>query len=239
MGLVVFLAVVGALTIYAFHTLLDASVWGFIAALVLFILGMNASDRPRTDEPKRVSGFPVKDRAGTERLLAIQNPTAVRAASMAMVIGIGLGWLLHGMGNDALSRTAFVRVQNQRLLAIAPLKAVLETVPSGTLAPLRGGRKVAQFQAKMTFRNESRNYCRQYELVLGAHARMAGIACRIPGGDWSVVLQSVLPPSASNLTVPAGAGRNAALDAAIGALIDGDPIVGEAEETIMSNGWRN
>jgi surface antigen len=155
-----------------------------------------------------------------------------------MVIGIGLGWLLRGIGNEASSGTAFLRVQNQRVLAIAPLKAVLETVPSGTLAPL-GTRKGAQFQAKMTFRNESRGYCRQYELVLNAHERIAGIACRIPGGDWSVMLQTLLPPSASSLTVPASAERNAALDAAIGALIDGDPLVGEAEATIMSNGWRN
>jgi surface antigen len=236
MGLVVFLAVVGALTIYAFHILFDASVWGFIVALVLFILGVNASDRPHTDEHKRVGSLPVRDRAGTERLLAIKNPTAARAASMAMVIGIGLGWLLRGMGNEALSGAAFLRVQNQRVLAIAPLKAVLETVPSATPAPLGG--KDAQFQAKMTFRNESGNYCRQYELVLSAHERMAGIACRIPGGDWSVMLQSLLPRSASNLTVPASAGRNAALDAAIGALIDGDPLVGEAEATIMSSGWQ-
>jgi hypothetical protein len=235
MGLVVFLAVVGALTIYAFHTLFDASIWGFMVALVLFILGMNASDRPRTDEHKRVTSFPVKYSAGTERLLAIQNPTA---AIMAMVIGLGLGWLLHGMGNEALSGTAFLRVQNQRVLAIAPLKAVLETVPSGTLAPLGSG-KDAQFRARMTFRDESGNYCRQYELVLSAHERMAGIACRIPGGDWSVMLQSLLPGAASSLTVPASAGRNAALDAAIGALIDGDPLVGEAEAMIMSNGWQN
>jgi hypothetical protein len=65
MGLVVFLAVVGALTIYAFHTLFNAPIWGFIAALSLFIVGMNASDPFRTNEQN--DHFAAKDGAGTER----------------------------------------------------------------------------------------------------------------------------------------------------------------------------
>ena len=237
MGLVVFLAVVGALTVYAFHTLFDAPGWGFIVAISLYILGMKASDRSRTEEQKRVRRLPVEDRAATERLLPIRDATVALAASIAVVLGIGLGWLLRGNADDELSASSFVKMQNQRVLATAPLKAALETVPSGTLVPLAGGND-AQFRAKMTFQNERRDYCRQYELALGARERMAGIACRIPNGDWSVALQSLLASSASGVTVPASAGQNAALDAAIGALLGGDPLVGEAEAAIMRNGWR-
>jgi hypothetical protein len=190
-----------------------------------------------TDEQKRVHSFPVKEGVGTKRLPAIRNLTVVLTTSIVATVGIGLGWLLLNIGDDALPASSFVKVEKQRLLATAPLKAVLETVESGALAPLGGG-KDAQFRAKMTFQNESRDYCRQYELAFGARQRMTGIACRLPSGDWSVVLQSLLPPSASGVTVPASAEQNAALDAATGALIHGDPLVGEAEAAIMRNGWR-
>jgi surface antigen len=238
MGLVVFLAVVGALTIYAFYTLFDAPSWGFIAALVLYIVGMNASGRFGTEEQIRVRRFLAEDRAGTDRSLAIRKPTATLAASIGVVLGIGLGWLLRGIGGDESSPNLFLKLQHQRLLATAPLRAALETVPSGGTLISLGGGKDAQFRVKMTFRNESRNYCRQYELALGVRERIAGIACRTPSGDWSVALQSPLPPSALGVTVPASAGQNAALDAVIGALIDGAPLIGEAEAAIMRNGWR-
>ncbi len=238
MGLVVFLAVVGALTIYAFHTLFDAPAWGFIVALVLFILGMNASHRSGPEEQERVGRFPAQDKTGMQRFPAMGNPAAALSFGIALIVGLGLGWLLWGLHAEELSASLFVRVQDQRLLATAPLKTALETVPSGSaLVPLES-RRNAQFRAKITFRNESRNYCRQYELTLGSRERMVGIACRIPSGDWSVALQSLLPPSVSGVTVPAGAGQNAAFDAAIGALIEGAPLVGEAEAVIMRNGWR-
>jgi surface antigen len=237
MGLVVFLAVVGALTIHAFHILFDAPGWGFVVAFVLFILGMNASPRSQTEEQRRVRSLPLEDGAGMQRSLALSSPASAVMASMAVIVGIGVGWLLWGRSGDEPSAGDFVEVQKRRLLATAPLKAVLETVPSGrALVPLGGG-KDTQFRATMTFQNQTRAYCRQYELTRGGRARLAGIACRIPSGDWMVMLEALLPLSASGVTVPASAGQNAALDAAIGALIDGDPLVGEAEAAIMRNGW--
>jgi hypothetical protein len=66
---------------------------------------------------------------------------------------------------------------------------------------------------------------------------MTGVACRIPSGDWSVVLQVPQPPPAPGRVVPAS-GQNSVLHAAINALIDGDPLVAGAEAAIISNGWR-
>ena len=172
------LAVVGALTMYAFHILFDAPEWGFIVALALFIGGMDASHRSRTGEQKGGSNSPVERGAETERLLAIRNPTAALAASIAAVFGIALGWLPRGVGDHELPVSSFVKVQKQHLLATASLKAALETVPSGKFVQLGGG-KDTQFQAKMTFQNGSRSYCRQYELALGTGERVTGLACRI------------------------------------------------------------
>ena len=238
MGLVVFLATVGALTIYAFHTVFDAPGWGFLAALVLFILGMTTSDRAPPAEPNGVSSVQSNERAGRETALPFRTSRAALAAGLAMIVGIGLGWLLRDVRGEAGPAGSFVNVQDSRLLATPPLKAALETIPSSDTPVSLGRGKHAQFRAKMTFQNERHSFCRQYELALGGHERMGGVACRIPGGDWSVALHSFLPPASLGKTVPASAGQNAALDAAIGALIAGDPLVGEAETAIMRNGWR-
>jgi hypothetical protein len=227
MGLVVFLAVVGALTIYAFHFLFDAPGWGFLAALALFILGMDASARSQSGGQKSPRRLPLPP----------SSRAAATAAGVAMIVGIAVGWLVWGRRGEELSASDFVRVENQRLLATAPLKAVLDTVPSGRTPVPLDDRRNAHFLVKMTFQNQTHGYCRQYELAMGERPRMAGIACRIPSGDWLVMLQSLLPPSRSGVTVPASAGGNAALDAAISALIDGDPLIGEAEAAIIRNGW--
>jgi hypothetical protein len=236
MGLIVFLAVVGALVIYAFQTLFDAPVWGFVVALVLFILGMNASNRAGIDD-RQAAGVAVGNGGGTQRLFALRNGNAAFVATIAAFAGIGLGWLLAGFGEDELSARSFVTVENGLLIATAPLKAMLETVPSSdTLGPLAGKPRV-QFRAKMTFQNASRDYCRQYELASGMQERMAGIACRTAAGNWSVVLQSPQPPYTAARTVPAS-GQNAVLDAAVDALIQGNPLAAEAEATVIRSGWR-
>jgi hypothetical protein len=239
MGLVVFLGVVGALTLYAFHALFDAAGWGFIAALVLFALGMNASHHPQLDEQQGASQLAVRDRARANLLSATGSPIAALKASLAAVLGIGAGWLLWAYDSHEVPTSSFMKMQNERLLAAAPLRAALESVPSGGATALLGERQKAQFRAKMTFQNATRDYCRQYEFVLGDRGRMAGIACRIPGGDWAVVLQSLLLPSTPGAIVPAGSQYDAALNAATGALMDGNPLIGEAEAAVMHNGWRN
>lgn len=237
MGLIAFLAVVGALTIYAFHTLFDALGWGSLAAVILFVLGMTASDRIDPAKQSNLKSTPIADNRKSERVPVIRNAYTLFTASMAMTVGIGLGWLLRGIDNDETSTKPFTKMENERLVATVPLKAALDTIPSSSsLVSVPAGKPV-QFRALMTFQTRDRGYCRQYELALGAQERMAGIACRSPSGDWSVLLQSPRPPSTPGRIVPAS-GHNAVFDAAINALIDGDPLVAEAEAAIINNGWQ-
>jgi hypothetical protein len=212
---VVFLALLGGLTIYALDTLFDAPGWGFWPRSFLFILGMSSSDRAVSEE--QPNGRPRATQiVGPERLVVMRRAPAALALAVVLLVGIGLGWLLRETAIAEVYASAFVKVQNQRLLATMPLKATLESVPSGGLpVSLRGGKR-AQFRAAMTFENKSRDYCRQYEFVLATGERMAGVACRSPSGDWSVAPQSFRPPPAANATIPASAGRTAALDALIG-----------------------
>jgi hypothetical protein len=237
MGLIAFLAVVGALTIYAFHTLFAAPGWGLLTALVLFVLGMTAPDRIQPARQGDLKSLPAADERQSERLPVLRNASAVFVASIAVMIGVAMGWLIRGADNNKTSTNSLVRLENEGLVATVPLKAALDTIPSSNrLVPIPGG-KPAQFRALMTFQMQEGGYCRQYELALNARDRTAGVACRIPSGDWSVMLQFRQPPSTSGRIVPAS-GQNTVLNAAINALIYGDPLVGGAEAAIISNGWR-
>jgi anti-sigma factor RsiW len=181
-------------------------------------------------------------RAGREwRSLPAAWQSAALAASVAVVAGIGLGWLLHGAPNGPdTALSPFVQLERQRLLASGPLQTALESAASGSpRAVALADREDARLLVKMTFQNEAGDYCRQYEIAAPSRERIAGVACRV-GGQWSVAMQAVLPPSvsAAERTVPADASQNGAMDAAIGAIIAGDPVVGDQEAAIIRNGWR-
>ena len=177
---------------------------------------------------------------GARRFPASWNAATALAASLAIVIGVGLGWLLRGAtGDHETAASQFASVEGQRLLARGPLERALEAASSGKAVPVALADGEAILQIKMTFRNEAGDYCRQYDIAAPTHERFAGIACRADG-RWSVTMQTLLPPSsaASARTVPAGAGNNSAVDAAIGAMIEGDAVVGDEEAAIIRGGWR-
>jgi hypothetical protein len=73
---------------------------------------------------------------------------------------------------------------------------------------------------------------------MAAAERYIGIACRI-GAQWSVEFQALTAPrlSASDGVIPAGGGNNLAMDAAVSALIDGEPLTREDEAAIMKHRW--
>jgi len=177
---------------------------------------------------------------GARRFPASWNAATALAASLAIVIGVGLGWLLRGAtGDNETAASQFASVEGQRLLARGPLERALEAASSGKAVPVALAGGEATLQIKMTFRNEAGDYCRQYDIAAPTHERFAGIACRADG-RWAVTMQALLPPSsaASARTVPAGAGNNSAVDAAIGAMIEGDAVVGDEEAAIIRGGWR-
>ena len=163
---------------------------------------------------------------------------AALAAGLALLIGFGLGWLVPH-APEVGTVADLVRVDGNRLVAQGALRDALNIVPSGQeiVASVGGGE--VRLDVKMTFEDQSGQYCRQYQIVAPPSGHYSGIACRI-GGDWTVRMQALLPPpaSASNHTVPAGAGPNAAMDAVIGAWISGNPLVGGDEAAAISKGWQ-
>lgn len=172
------------------------------------------------------------------RLGGTLRGSAALAASLALLIGLGLGWLIPRTP-EAGAVADLVRVDGNRLIAQGALRDALNEVPSGReiVASVDGGE--IRLNVKMTFEEQSGHYCRQYGIVASPFGRYSGIACRT-GGDWIVRMQALLPPSASAAehTVPADAGADAAMDAVIGAWISGNPLAVADEAAAMSKGWR-
>jgi anti-sigma factor RsiW len=199
-----------------------------------------ASTPAEAPRPKQAAAAALaKARFAVRRPSPAWNITAL-AASVAIIAGIGLGWLLHGAASgDGAGGGPFVEIEDQRLLAQGPLLRALETARSGSTTTVAlGSGEAAQLRVKMTFQNEAREYCRQYEIAVPSRERFSGVACRA-AGQWSVAMHALLPPaySAAEQTIPAGA--NGAMDAVIGTMIDGNPVVGEQEAAIIGKGWQN
>jgi hypothetical protein len=162
------------------------------------------------------------------------------AVLTALLAGLGLGWALRGDGaGTAIVLADFIGVEDNRVIAKGALQRALDSLPAGgrITVGLSQGKEI-RLQIKMTFRNAAGNYCREYEIVRDTPERYAGVACHA-GGRWSVALQALTAPSspAANRTAPAGSG-SPAMDAAVGALIEGDPLTREDEAAIMRKGWQ-
>jgi hypothetical protein len=165
---------------------------------------------------------------------------AALAASLALIAGIGFGWLLRGeAGGSGTDLRDFVQAENNRLVARGALEKGLETLASGgDVTVAGGGSEQARIRVMMTFRDEARDYCRQYEITTALQERHSGVACRV-GGQWTVAMQALLPPArpSHDRTAPAG-GSNAAMEAAVGAMIDGDPLGRDEETAVIRQGWQ-
>ena len=168
----------------------------------------------------------------------VLRQSAPLAASLALLVGLGLGWLARG-GPETGVVADLVRADGSRLIAQGALQEVLETLPSGreTVVSLDG--RALALEVKMTFEDQSGSYCRQYRINGAPSASYSGIACRT-GKEWAVRIQAHLPPASSAVerTIPADSGASAAMDAVIGAWISGNPLVGEEEAVLMRKGWQ-
>jgi anti-sigma factor RsiW len=186
---------------------------------------------------RRAEAF--SDRIRNLRALAAWNAPVALAASLALVAGIGFGWLLRG-GADRVGMALgdFVQVDDNRLLARGALARGLESAASGgNTVATPGESDPARIRVRMTFRNEAGDYCRQYEIAAAPNARHSGVACRADG-QWVVAMQTVLPPSRPRPDrMVLASGSDAAMEAAVGAIIAGDPLGRDEEAAIIRDGW--
>jgi hypothetical protein len=161
-------------------------------------------------------------------------------ASVATTIGVGLGWLLHrDTPGQGIMFASLVQAEKSRLIARWPLQHSLDTLHSGTETKLTlPGPQEAELKVKMTFRDETRDYCRVYEIETSSAERYAGVACRM-GDQWSVRMQAMFPPSdeSSGQLTPAGV-NNPAMNAVVRELIDDGPLSATEEAAVIGKGWK-
>jgi hypothetical protein len=212
--------------------------------------------KPLIDRIRRDTLHPVTTAAHTNarRVVRISNakartpafsfrphlPTAI-AASVALLIGATLGWLLHSRPVvPSQGSPGLVRFSDGNLLAQGPLKALLEGASSG--APVMGKTEDGEtwrLATTFTFRSASRSPCRRYEISSEAAGRFAGYACRSQEGKWFVHAHATVDPKVPNNIgfVPAAGGADAALEAAIRTAMDGDAYSSREEAELIASRW--
>jgi putative transcriptional regulator len=200
----------------------------------------DASSAERAKPSREPQGLLGSPRPLEKRLRGGWSTTLPLAASLAMIVGLGLGWLLGGSGAAGDVVNDLVRIDNKRLLARGPLQTALDRLPSGgQIAASSAEGNEFQLGVTMTFQDQAGEYCRQYRVTVASSERYEGVACRA-GDHWAVQIQALLPtsPSAANETILAGAGPKSAMDAAVESLIVGDPLVGAEEADLLTKNWK-
>lgn len=147
---------------------------------------------------------------------------AVPALSVGLVLGAVGIWLVQPSGG-------LVREMGGRLIASGPFQQVLETTPSGT--PVRVGQHT--LEAESTFYSQRQEWCREYQLLVGAENRFKGLACRSRDGAWRVDIHA----QARSTTAYVPAGHGVVADA-VEKLMQGQPLALEAEKRLIKEAWR-
>lgn len=159
------------------------------------------------------------------RPVMFSAPTLAMAASLALVIGFGGGYLTLGLpGGDPDS---------------AILQQALDSAASGVTVSTANG----QLTPLTTFRTLDGRYCREYERFTNADRASAGIACRDADGRWQPqieVAQTLLdrPSSADQYTPASGSDTDPLAEAslALGAEL---PLTPEQEQALLRNDWQS
>lgn len=110
----------------------------------------------------------------------------------------------------------------------------LETSPSGTPVVLPDGRTLT---ARLTFRNQTGDYCRQFR-VQGKALASENIACRRPAAGWERVARvEMAREAASTTTGYQTASGGSVLDDTLDRMILGDIIAPHREQHLIAEGW--
>jgi hypothetical protein len=153
-----------------------------------------------------------------------------------VALGLGIGAFLHSdSGSNDL-----VAFHDGHIYASGPLGDVLEKELSGReirIAGVRGGEAVTM-RASLTFKSKQNTYCREYEVVSTTDGGFVGLGCRGSDGKWALEVHLPANTSAKRGVKTAAAADNAALDAIVDRMIDGDAFGNAQEAAAISSGWK-
>ena len=190
---------------------LKAAVEGMISA-------KRVEDAKVKSVPATVVPFDVRKTAARP---AERQWTLPLAASIAAVIGGLAGYWAAGDGAPRPSGLSVASV-------VGPaIGEALETVPAGQeIALAEGGR----FRAIATFRDDTGDLCREFELDFADRSTVISVACN-SAGEWLVSFAVTAPGDAGGY---APASSTEALDAYLKAIEAGEPLSSEEEAEALS-----
>ena len=184
-------------------------------------------------------------------LLPSGSGYAMGAVAFGLLLALGIAGRLPGPGKTddlAAGEHGLVARENGRLVARGNLKDALDSVPSGTRMVSAQG---ATLRPVLTFRNQSGQYCRQYEVGLADGQHVAGLACRGADGTWGVQLQASADTKTDGSSAKgrndsepgayetaSGPTRVPAIEAKIDEIIQGDALGREEEGELLRKSWR-
>jgi len=158
------------------------------------------------------------------------------AASAALLaLGVGAGAFLHGDSSSG----DLVAFNDGHIYASGPLNEVLEKGLSGRDKRIGGVRgEGVTMRASLTFKSKQNTYCREYEIATKADSGFVGLGCRGSDGKWALEMHLPASSSAKGGVKTAAAADNAALDAIVDRMIDGDAFGEQQETAAISRGWK-
>ncbi len=156
------------------------------------------------------------------------------AASIALVVGFGIGFLASAQFAPRLPAEAVAAASLGEITRDQPLFPVLETTPSGTPRVLAG--LDLEATPTLSFRARDGRYCREL-VVAGRDRARRGLFCRTRAGAWQALAMVAAPGPDENAYAPAADTGTALLDRAISDLIAGAPLDGTTERRLIEEGW--
>jgi len=120
------------------------------------------------------------------------------------------------------------------------MRLALETAPSRPAGAIEALRSTVT--PVVTFKTGPGQFCRQYVATAADGARVAGVGCRDPQGQWRIEAEAPytgVTAQAAGGYSPAAGPSSSALDAAIDRLITGDPLSAGDEAALIARSWRS
>jgi hypothetical protein len=165
---------------------------------------------------------------------------AALAASLALLVGGGLGWFMHSSPPRDQTAADLITFGDGSLQAEGALAQLLETARSGAVLSVRDVHGRAwQLKTIFSFRSMADVPCRRYELSNGATERFAGYACRDSHGRWHIEAHARIDAKVNGKPhfSPAGDGQENPVDAAIRNYMNGDVLQSSDEVRLIERHW--
>lgn len=164
------------------------------------------------------------------------------AASLTILAAVGSAYWLSSQSGRAPNGNVGIEVAgNGARIASQAVASVLDTIASGTTAPISVDGQGAAIKPVFTFATAGDGFCRQYLITTHDNTAYGSVACKLPDGSWRVEVQEAFdgPASSDGKIAPAsGHAGPKSVEDTVDRLIDGDVLDLEAERAVMARGWR-